>query len=252
MPNVAAPRLVGKLSERGAGRMAKVLIIEDDQSIADMMTIYLEEEGYTVSWASDGVEGKQQLKDGEPDVVILDVMLPDTDGITLCGEFRMVTLIPILMVSAKKEVSDRVNALLVGADDYLCKPFSMRELAARLTALLRRSAMTPPALEPVLQKERKSGVHIDMVRRCLYIGDRLIETTFSEFEIMKLFWLHPAKVFSREELLNKIRGIDSYVTERSVDVHITNLRKKIETDPKNPRFVKTVWGVGYKFVPNGD
>jgi DNA-binding response OmpR family regulator len=238
---------------KGVHNMAKVLIIEDDQSISDMMTIYLEEEGYTVTAAADGAEGKYHLQASEPDIIILDVMLPDTDGITLCGEIRVHTMIPILMVSAKKEVADRVNALLVGADDYLCKPFSMRELAARLTALLRRSTMTPAAaVEPALPKEQKPSVNVDMVRRCLYIEDRLVETTYSEFEIMKLFWLHPAKVFSREELLNKIRGIDSYVTERSVDVHITNLRKKIEADPKNPRFVRTVWGVGYKFVPEGD
>lgn len=236
--------------------MPKVLIIEDDQSIADVMTIYLEEEGYTVFCGSDGFEGKQLLRSAEPDIIILDVMLPDTDGITLCGELRLEhNQIPVLMVSAKKEVSDRVNALLVGADDFLCKPFSMRELAARLTALLRRSSMAPAiaAGETVpVTKEKRSGVHIDTERRGLYIEDRLVETTYSEFEIMKLFWMHPAKVFSREELLNKIRGIDSYVTERSVDVHITNLRKKIETDPKNPRYVRTVWGVGYKYVPEGD
>ncbi len=231
--------------------MPKVLIIEDDQSIADMMTIYLEEEGYTVTWASDGEEGKKLLQSAEPDIIILDVMLPDTDGITLCGEIRLVTVIPILMVSAKKEVADRVNALLVGADDYLCKPFSMRELAARLTALLRRSAMTP-VVEPAAAKDVRPAVHMDMSRRVLYVADKLVETTYSEFEIMKVLWLHPNNVFSREELLNRIRGIDTYVTERSVDVHITNLRKKIEADPKNPRFIKTVWGVGYKFVPEGD
>lgn len=231
--------------------MAKVLIVEDDQSIAEMMTIYLEEEGYTVASASDGAEGKHLLQETDPDVIILDVMLPDTDGITLCGEIRSVSLKPILMVSAKKEVSDRVNALLVGADDYLCKPFSMRELAARLTALLRRSSMAP-AGEAAAAKETRQSVQVDMVRRCLYVLDRAVETTYSEFEIMKLLWLHPGKVFSREELLNKIRGLDTYVTERSVDVHITNLRKKIEADPKNPKYVKTVWGVGYKFVPEGE
>jgi DNA-binding response OmpR family regulator len=231
--------------------MAKVLIIEDDQSIADMMTIYLEEEGYTVSSASDGAEGKNLLQAIDPDVIILDVMLPDTDGITLCRYIRTVSLKPILMVSAKKEVSDRVNALLVGADDYLCKPFSMRELAARLTALLRRSSMSP-VLEAPAPKEQKRNLHVDMERRCLYVEERLVETTYSEFEIMKLLWTNPSKVFSREELLNKIRGLDSYVTERSVDVHITNLRKKIEKDPKSPKYVKTVWGVGYKFDPEGD
>lgn len=232
--------------------MAKVLIIEDDQSISDMMSIYLTEEGYEVECAFEGNEGKRVVQEDEPDVVILDVMLPDTDGIALCREIRAFCQKPILMVSAKKDVSDRVNALLVGADDFLCKPFSMRELAARITALLRRSAMVPPAVAAVPIKpapETKAALSVDMARRCLVVRGRMVETTFSEFEIMKLFWLNPSKVFSREELLNKIRGIDSFVTERSVDVHITNLRRKIEEDPKRPKYIRTVWGVGYKFVP---
>ncbi|KEQ24393.1 response regulator transcription factor [Paenibacillus tyrfis] len=229
--------------------MSKVLLVEDDQSIADMISIYLSEENYTVYCAANGEQGKELFSRHEPDVVILDLMLPDTNGIELCKHFRTVSNVPIMIVSAKSEVSERVNALMIGADDYLCKPFSMRELAARTSALLRRSALTQavrPAAEDPVPMETKDIV-LDLEKRGIYLHGQAVETTYSEFEIMKNFWLHPGKVFSREELLNKIRGIDSFVTERSVDVHITNLRKKIETDPKEPKYIKTVWGVGYKF-----
>ncbi|UUZ79219.1 response regulator transcription factor [Paenibacillus sp. P26] len=229
--------------------MSKVLLIEDDQSIADMISIYLSEEDYSVFCASDGQQGKIMFQKHEPDVVILDLMLPDTNGLELCKHFRSVSSVPIMIVSAKNEVSERVNALMNGADDYLCKPFSMRELAARTTALLRRSSMQgggkPAETSPAPESDK--DIMLDLEKRCIYLHHQPVETTYSEFEIMKNFWLHPGKVFSREELLNKIRGIDSFVTERSVDVHITNLRKKIEADPKEPKYIKTVWGVGYKF-----
>ncbi|GLI05531.1 DNA-binding response regulator [Paenibacillus tyrfis] len=229
--------------------MSKVLLVEDDQSISDMISIYLSEENYTVYCAANGKQGKELFSLHEPDVVILDLMLPDTNGIEMCKHFRTVSNVPIMIVSAKSEVSERVNALMIGADDYLCKPFSMRELAARTSALLRRSALTQtvrPAAEDLVPTETKDIV-LDLEKRGIYLHGQAVETTYSEFEIMKNFWLHPGKVFSREELLNKIRGIDSFVTERSVDVHITNLRKKIEADPKEPKYIKTVWGVGYKF-----
>ncbi|WP_025844411.1 response regulator transcription factor [Paenibacillus ehimensis] len=229
--------------------MSRVLLVEDDQSIADMISIYLSEENYTVYCAADGKQGKELFSQHEPDVVILDLMLPDTNGIELCKHFRTVSNVPIMIVSAKSEVSERVNALMIGADDYLCKPFSMRELAARTSALLRRSALNqtfkPAAADPVPTETK--DIVLDLEKRGIYLHGQAVETTYSEFEIMKNFWLHPGKVFSREELLNKIRGIDSFVTERSVDVHITNLRKKIEADPKEPKYIKTVWGVGYKF-----
>ncbi|WP_159883594.1 response regulator transcription factor [Paenibacillus puerhi] len=230
--------------------MSRILLVEDDHGIADMMSIYLSEEGYTVNRASDGQQGIRMFNEHHPDVIILDLMLPDTNGIDLCKQLRKVSSVPIMIVSAKNEVSERVNALMNGADDYLCKPFSMRELAARTTALLRRSALThqtsaAPGTETVAEDKR--DIVLDMEKRCIYIHKQPIETTYSEFEIMKNFWLYPGKVFSREELLNKIRGIDSFVTERSVDVHITNLRKKVESEPKEPKHIKTVWGVGYKF-----
>ncbi|AEI41529.1 response regulator transcription factor [Paenibacillus mucilaginosus] len=229
--------------------MSKVLLVEDDHSIADMISIYLSEENYHVSCAFDGKQAQDLFTEERPDVVILDLMLPDTNGIELCKHFRTLSNVPIMIVSAKNEVSERVNALTVGADDYLCKPFSMRELAARTSALLRRAAFNQAvkatAAEPPAPEEK--DITLDLEKRCIYLRSQPIDTTYSEFEIMRNFWLHPGKVFSREELLNKIRGIDSFVTERSVDVHITNLRKKVETDPKDPKYIKTVWGVGYKF-----
>lgn len=233
--------------------MSTVLLIEDDQSIADMISIYLSEEGYSVHSASDGEQGLRLFEQLEPSVIILDIMLPDTNGIDLCRRLRGSSSVPILIVSAKSEVSERVKALMIGADDYLCKPFSMRELAARTQALLRRSSMSKsaaPSVQPQAAAEEPSpAITVDIDKRCVFLYKVPVDTTYSEFEMMKSFWLHPGKVFSRDELLSRIRGIDSFVTERSVDVHITNLRKKIELDPKDPKHIKTVWGVGYKFEP---
>lgn len=229
--------------------MSTILLVEDDQTIADMISIYMGEEDYAVFRAADGYDAKRMFLEHEPDVVILDLMLPDTNGMELCMHFRSFSSVPIMIVSAKNEVSERVNALLIGADDYLCKPFSMRELAARTTALLRRSSINKSVQIAVAEPQAatQKDMVLDLEKRCIYLMGTPVETTYSEFEIMKIFWLHPGKVFSREELLNNIRGIDSFVTERSVDVHVTNLRKKLEADPKKPKHIKTVWGVGYKF-----
>jgi DNA-binding response OmpR family regulator len=226
--------------------MSKVLIIEDDLSVGEMMSIYLYEEGFEVKRAENGQIGEMYFRDFEPDLIVLDIMLPDTDGIELCQTFRSVSPVPILMVSAKSEISDRILGLQTGADDYMCKPFSMRELSARVQALLRRAQSFPAAANETPRTDQ--AVHLDLEQRCLYVNQQPIETTFSEFEIMKLFWQNQGRVYTREELLNRVRGFDSYVTERAIDVHIANLRKKIETDPKEPKYIKTVWGVGYKFM----
>jgi DNA-binding response OmpR family regulator len=228
--------------------MSKILIIEDDLSIGEMMSIYLYEDGYEVKRAENGRQGEVLFRDFQPDMIILDLMLPDMDGIQLCTTIRQTSTIPILMVSAKNEVSDRVKGLQTGADDYLCKPFSMRELSARIQALFRRSNSYPPQVPSPPDVVDPLGIQLDLEKRCLYVNGRSIETTFSEYEIMKLFWQNQGRVYSREELLNRVRGFDSQVTERAIDVHIANLRKKIEDDPKEPKHVKTVWGVGYKFL----
>lgn len=233
------------------------MIVEDDPMIGEMLAMYLSEEGYEVKRSENGTDGLRMTAQFAPDIVLLDLVLPDMYGTEFCTKLRETSLVPILVVSMKTEVSERVNALSAGADDFLSKPFSMRELTARMAALIRRSQFhlhqvaatrdVEPVMSPPVGPQRQ--VQLDQERRSLYVNGHYVETTFSEFEIMKLFTLFPGKVFSREELINALRGFESFVTERSIDVHIANLRKKVELDPKEPQYIKTVWGVGYKFQP---
>ncbi|WP_166241237.1 response regulator transcription factor [Paenibacillus turpanensis] len=228
--------------------MTTVLLVEDDDSIALMIREFLEGEGYQTIRADSGLEGLRVFWERQPDLVVLDVMLPEMDGLTLCQKLRERSHVPILMLSAKNETNDKVNALQQGADDYLSKPFSLKELGARIMALHRRASRTGDKATLVSGTAVSDGeLGLDDSRRMLLIRGKEVHVTYSEYEIFKQFWTHPGKVFSRDELLNKIRGIDSFVTERSVDVHITNLRKKVEVDPKEPVYIKTVWGAGYKF-----
>ncbi|MEK3883452.1 response regulator transcription factor [Paenibacillus sp. PL2-23] len=246
--------------------MYKVLVIEDDVMMSNMLSMYLSEEGYAVKQAYRGDEGLQLACEFEPHLILLDLMLPDMGGLEVCAQIRNVSQVPIMILSMKSEVSDRVQALKTGADDYLCKPFSMHELTARVEALIRRSqsshtdavaqtasavAQTAAAAAPAGSEE---AIQLDVERRLLLVRGQLVETTFSEYELMKLFLTHPGKVFSREELINAIRGFDSFVTDRAIDVHIVNLRKKIEQNPKEPKLIRTVWGFGYKYtaMPNGN
>ncbi|WP_214626250.1 response regulator transcription factor [Paenibacillus agaridevorans] len=233
--------------------MYKVLVIEDDVMMSNMLSMYLTEEGYQVSQAFRGDEGLQLAGSVMPDLILLDLILPDVDGIEVCLEVRKTSNVPIMILSMKSEVSERVQALKSGADDYLCKPFSMHELTARAEALIRRSnviygesAVAVAAESPSMASPEM--IQLDVERRLLLVRGQLVETTFSEYELMKLFLAHPGKVFSREELINAIRGFDSFVTDRAIDVHIVNLRKKIELNPKEPRLIRTVWGFGYKYT----
>ncbi|GIP17967.1 DNA-binding response regulator [Paenibacillus montaniterrae] len=232
--------------------MYKVLVVEDDVMMSDMLSMYLSEEGYDVKQAFTGKEGLQLIDQFMPHLLLLDLMLPDMNGITLCYEVREKSTIPIMILSMKSEVSDRVSALKAGADDYLCKPFSMHELTARVEALIRRSIRMTSEIKETrfLQPEVDESIQLDYERRQLIVRGQAVETTFSEYEIMKLFLTSPNKVFSRDELISAIRGFDSFVTDRAIDVHIVNLRKKIEQNPKEPKLIKTVWGFGYKYSPN--
>ncbi|MFC4811139.1 response regulator transcription factor [Paenibacillus sp. GCM10023250] len=232
--------------------MYKLLVIEDDAMMSEMLSMYMSGEGYEIQQAENGEQGLTLLASFEPDVVLLDLMLPDWDGTELCIRMRRQSAVPIMIVSMKSDVSERVQALRAGADDYLRKPFSMHELSARVEALIRRSRLTQAgaaAEHPEadgLEAERE--IKLDAERRLLLVRGGFVETTFSEFEIMKLFLSHPGKVFTREDLINAIRGFDSFVTDRAIDVHIVNLRRKIEKNPKEPHYIRTVWGVGYKYV----
>lgn len=233
--------------------MYKLLVIEDDVMMSDMLSMYMSEEGYEIKQAETGELGIRLLEQFAPDVVLLDLMLPDWDGMELCIRMRQQSSVPIMIVSMKSEVSERVQALRAGADDYLCKPFSMHELSARVEALIRRARLMQPAaiaagLETEESQASEREIKLDSERRVLLVRGNYVETTFSEFELMKLFLTHPGKVFSREDLINAIRGFDSFVTDRAIDVHIVNLRRKVEKNPKEPQFIRTVWGVGYKYV----
>ncbi|GIO16072.1 DNA-binding response regulator [Cohnella xylanilytica] len=226
--------------------MTKILVIEDDPILGEMLTLYLEEERFDVRRVETARDGFAALTEFKPDAIILDLMLPDADGSTLCASFRERTAVPIIVTSMKNAVTDRIQAISSGADDYLTKPYSVQELKVRILAVLRRMpAFAPNSFLPAQSGDR---ITLDVERRTIVLDGKPIETTFSEYEMMKLFTQHPGRVFSREELLNAVRGIDSFVNERAMDVHITNLRKKLEVNPKEPQHIKTVWGVGYKFV----
>jgi DNA-binding response OmpR family regulator len=232
--------------------MRKILIIEDDPIVGEMLQMYLSEEGFEVKRVEDSEAGLLELETMQPDILILDLMLPGVNGAEFCQALRSISQVPILMISMKTEVAVRINALEAGADDYLCKPFSMKELKAKVSAMLRRSDMLPQLIESnktikpdVLISE--SEITINLQTRAFYVRGQHVETTFSEFEIMKVFLANRGKVFTREEFISLLRGFDSEVTDRAIDVHIVNLRKKIEVDPKKPKHIKTVWGVGYKF-----
>jgi len=227
--------------------MVRILIIEDDHVIGQMLSLYFAGEGYIVRRVETAREGYDALSEFMPQVILLDLMLPDSDGTELCGNFRLLTNVPILIVSMKNEVIDRVNALTSGADDYVTKPFSMQELKARIEAVLRRvTPLAPP--EPVKQAAASGSITVDNERRLLFVHGSQVETTYSEWELVKLFVSSPDRVFTRDELINTIRGTDSYINDRAIDVHIMNLRKKIEKNPRKPLHLKTVWGTGYKFV----
>ncbi|MBW5448083.1 response regulator [Cohnella sp. CFH 77786] len=234
--------------------MARILVIEDDQIIGEMLTLYLTEEQFTVQRVETARDGFQALFSFRPDVILLDLVLPDSQGTEMCAEFRRHTDIPLIVISMKTGVTDRIQAISAGADDYLVKPFSMQELKARIGAVLRRAQISSTLAawrdEAAATAESvvRTGITLDLERRALLKDGRAIETTFSEFEIMKHFVERPGKVYTREELINAVRGIDSFVNDRAIDVHVTNLRRKLEDNPKQPQHIKTVWGVGYKFI----
>jgi len=235
--------------------LTRVLVIEDDPIIGEMLTLYLTEEQFEVQRVESAREGKFALNTFKPDIMLLDLMLPDSNGTELCTEFRQLTAIPIIVISMKPSVTVRIQAISSGADDFLVKPFSMQELKVRMDAVLRRTVNQKHAVVlnhttdfNTTSAEQPQGLTLDLERRTIVLDGVHIETTFSEYEIMKLFYQNPNRVFSREELINAVRGIDSFINDRAIDVHVTNLRRKLEKNPKEPQFIKTVWGVGYKFI----
>jgi two-component system alkaline phosphatase synthesis response regulator PhoP len=234
-----------------SGRQRRALVVEDEPHIRELVSLHLKLEGLHVVEAGTGDEALRILEAEPFDLVILDVMLPRVDGMTVCRAVRRQRLngdVPILMLTARREESDKVLGLESGADDYLTKPFGVRELVARARALLRRPRASKlqqhRAEEPVVVGPLK----LDPARRQAVIGANVVELTPHEFDVLYLLASRPGIVFTREMLLEQVWTNDTHVTERSVDTLIKRLRQKIETDTRDPRLILTVWGTGYKFA----
>lgn len=231
--------------------MTRILIIEDDKDIVELVRYNLEKEGFQVSAASDGINGLAQVKKSPPDLLLLDLMLPKLSGLEICKEIRReatLNRLPILMLTARGEETDRVVGLELGADDYVTKPFSPRELVARIKALLRRTA---PAGE-VAKAIQVGRLRIDPTSYRVTSDDKAIPLSTLEFRLLYYLASHPDKVFSRDQLLDAVWGTERFVTPRSVDVYIRRLREKIEADPESPIYLKTVRGAGYLFESNAN
>ena len=227
--------------------MNKLLLIDDDARLVKNVLTYLKDFDYHIESAFNGVEGLDKVKSFNPDLIILDLMMPGLDGLEVCREIRKDNQVPIIMLTARGEESDVVSGLEVGADDYLTKPFSLRELAARIKANLRRSSTTAPLTPPKDTPITHGDLTIDPAKREVYKKKTLLTLTSTEFNLLWLLASQPGVVFSRDRLLEELRNRELELFDRSIDAHISNVRKKIEDSPKSPRYIITVWGTGYKF-----
>ncbi|MNM43116.1 Transcriptional regulatory protein SrrA [compost metagenome] len=228
--------------------MKRVLIIEDDISIAELERDYLEINGFSVDIESSGDKGFYKVQHEDYDLVILDVMLPTMDGFEICKRIRIEKDIPILMVSAKKEDIDKIRALGLGADDYMTKPFSPNELVARVKAhILRYERLVNGSGKKEQDIIQIRGITIDKTSRRIFINDKEINFTTKEFDLLLLLASNPNRVFSKEELFERIWGMDSAGEIATVTVHIRKIREKIESDSSKPHYIETIWGIGYRF-----
>jgi len=228
-----------------ANGSARILLVDDEQSIQTLLSYPLRKDGYHVTSAIDGREALQRFEEGRFDLVILDLMLPRLDGVEVCRQLRTRSQVPIIMLTAKGSETDKVAGLEVGADDYITKPFSMREFRSRVKAALRRSRMGGEADEE--EAIESEGLTIDFRRRMVTLEEEEIRVTYVEFEILGALARSPGRVLTRETLLEHVWGDSEYRDPRTVDVHIRHLREKLEQDPKEPEFLFTVRGVGYRF-----
>lgn len=226
--------------------MPRILVVDDEKTIVKGLKFNLEKEGYEVFTAFTGEEALRLFQDENPDLIVLDLMLPEIDGFEVCRRIRKVSDVPIIMLTARGEDIDKILGLELGADDYVTKPFNPRELAARIKAILRRSHA--PAVDPAsMQVIRLQDLQIDLFQHKVRVREKDVELTSKEFALLSLLASHPGRVFSREKLLEHVWGYDYYGDARTVDVHIRHLREKIEPDPASPQLILTVWGAGYKF-----
>jgi DNA-binding response OmpR family regulator len=220
-----------------------ILIIDDDKKLNKLLKEYLQKYKFQVVSAVDPQSGMKAIRTTNPDLIILDIMLPEKDGFEVCKEIRQDYSVPIIMLTARGDVTDRIVGLEIGADDYLAKPFEPRELLARIQSILRRSNRTDKK-----DNLRYRGLSVDLKRHTVTVDGKLREITTSEFKILSLFIKQPGKVFTRDALIDSLRGIQWEAYDRSVDVIISRLRQKLDDDPKHPRFIRTLHGTGYTFV----
>jgi len=221
----------------------KVLVVDDDIKTVELVRLYLDRDGYQVLTAYDGVEALRLARESYPDLIVLDLMLPDIDGLEVCRTLRHESDVPIIMLTARTTDQDKLTGLDLGADDYVTKPFSPKELAARVRAVLRR---LPGERGP---EEIKSGeLSMNFTQHEAWLADRPLNLTSVEFKLLGVLAKEPGRVFSRASLIEEALGYDFEGFDRTIDVHILNLRRRLEPDPSHPRYIKTVYGVGYKFV----
>jgi DNA-binding response OmpR family regulator len=221
----------------------RVLVVDDDAKTVELVKLYLNRDGYRVLTANDGVEALRLAQEGHPDLIVLDLMLPGIDGLEVCRTLRHESEVPIIMLTARTTDKDKLTGLGLGADDYVTKPFSPRELAARVRAVLRR---LPGERGP---DEIKYGqLTVNFIRHEAFLAERPLNLTTVEFKLLGVITKEPGRVFSRGQLIEKALGYDFEGFDRTIDVHILNLRRKLEPDPSHPRYIKTVYGAGYKLL----
>ena len=221
----------------------KVLVVDDDVKTVELVRLYLDRDGYQVLTAYDGVEALRLARESRPDLIVLDLMLPDIDGLEVCRTLRHESDVPVIMLTARTTDQDKLTGLDLGADDYVTKPFSPKELAARVRAVLRR---LPGERGP---EEIKSGeLSMDFTKHEAWLAGRPLNLTSVEFKLLGILAKEPGRVFSRASLIEEALGYDFEGFDRTIDVHILNLRRKLEPDPSHPKYIKTIYGVGYKFV----
>ena len=221
----------------------KILVVDDEKKIVDIVKAYLERDSYKVIVAYDGRLALQMARSEFPDLIILDLMLPEVSGWDVCRALRTESNVPIIMLTALDDDSDKIVGLELGADDYVVKPFNPKELVSRVRAVLRRAEGAAVKMKRI----ELADLCIDLEKHEVKLGDKLVELTLTEFELLRVLAEAPGRVYSRMQLLDKVQGSAYEGYERTIDSHIKNLRKKVETDPERPRYVITVRGVGYKF-----
>jgi DNA-binding response OmpR family regulator len=240
MPMIEDPFLGSRETTR-----ATVLVVEDDPIVRDVVLRYLAQDGYKAIEAPDGKEGQRCFEAHPPDLVVLDIMLPGLDGLSLCRWIRERSSTPIIMLTARGEEADRIVGLELGADDYITKPFSPRELVARVRAVLRRGASTSSAPERLIFDD----LEVDVATREVTKRGAAVSLTAHEFDLLVLLARHVRQVFTRDQIMDRVWGFTSPTDTGTVTVHMRRLREKIEDDPSRPQHLQTVWGVGYRFVP---